>query len=148
MSTYNKIIDAFDAFCEQHKQINTFFSGQTWNFQTQTNVYPAVIMLPVISSINNGHIRLNFNLFVADILNDDRTNLDDIYSDTLQIVGDIVSYFKDMYGENEIDFYLDESNVAIEPFEEEFDDVLAGWMATIGISYPYSGSICAIPKTN
>lgn len=148
MSTYNKIIDSFNAFCEQHKQINTFYSGQTWNFQTLTNVYPAVIMLPTTGNINNGQMVLSFNLFVADILNDDRTNLDDIYSDTLQIVGDIVSYFKDMYDEDDIHFYLDETNVPIEPFEEEFDDVLAGWMASINISFPYSGSICAIPKTN
>jgi hypothetical protein len=146
MSTYNKIIAAFDSFCTEHKQINTFYSGKTWNFQTETNVYPAVIMLPTTSIINKGQIVLSFNLFVADILNNDRTNLDEIYSDTLQILADAVSYFSDMYGEDNIDFYLDETNVTIEPFEEEFDDVLAGWMASIDISYPYSGSICSIPK--
>lgn len=144
-ATYNQIITAFESFCAAHKQINTFHSGKTWNFQAETNVYPAVIMLPQPSSIQNGKIVISFNIFVADILNKDRTNLDEIYSDTLQIMSDIVSYFKDRFGEDGINFFLNNDSVSIEPFEESFDDVLAGWMASIDIEIPFSGSDCTIP---
>ena len=146
MTTFNEIIIAFETFSDEHHQINTFYSGQTWNFQTQTNLYPAVIMLPESSSMEKGSINLSFNLFIADILNSDRTNLDEIYSDTLQILADFVSYFDDAYENNEIEFFLNSENISIHPFEEKFDDVVAGWMAKIEINIPYSGNICVIPK--
>jgi len=146
MTTFNEIVTAFETFSDEHQQINTFYSGQTWNFQTQTNLYPAVIMLPESSSIEKGSINLSFNLFVADILNSDRTNLDEIYSDTLQILADFVSYFDDAYEDSEIEFFLNSENISIHPFEEKFDDVVAGWMAKIEINMPYSGNICVIPK--
>lgn len=148
MTTFNEIIAAFKKFSTEHYQINTFYSGQTWNFQTQTNLYPAVIMLPEGSSIQKGSINLSFNLFVADILNSDRTNLDEIYSDTLQILSDFISYFDDAYEKDKIEFFLNNENISIQPFEEKFDDVVAGWMAKIEINMPYSGNKCIIPKIN
>ena len=147
MTTYNQIVKAFEAFCVAHKQVNTFFSGKEWNFQAETNVYPSVIMTPQPSTIGRGGITLTFNVFVADILNADRTNLDEVYSDTLLIMTDIVSYFKDSEGEEGIDFTLNDENVAVEPFEETLDDVVAGWAATINISFPYSGNLCDVPVT-
>lgn len=143
--TFNQILTAFENFCTTHKQVNTFFSGKTWNFQAVTNVYPAVIMLPQPSSIQKGKVVLTFNIFIADILNKDRSNLDEIFSDTLQIATDIVAYFQDENDTVGNSFMLDESSVSIEPFEEAFDDVLAGWMMTVSLEIPFSGSLCGLP---
>lgn len=143
LTTYNQIIKAFEDFCTNHKQINTFYSGKTWNFQTETNIYPALVMLAQPSLINRGQINLNFNVFIADILNKDRSNLDEIYSDTLLIITDLISYFADAY--ETYGFYLDDTAVNIEPFEESFDDVLAGWISTLTIQIRYDGSTCNLP---
>lgn len=142
MITFNNIVDDFKTFCTNHLQINTFYSGETWNFQTMTNVYPAVIMLPQPSSIDRGRIVLTFNLFIMDILNKDNSNLDEIYSDTLLIMTDMISYFRNNEDEG---YSLTDDTVSVEPFNESFDDNLAGWMATLNIEIPYSGSICNLP---
>lgn len=145
MATLNNIIKSFEDFSTAHLQVNTFFSGQVWNFQSYTNKYTAVILLPVPSAIQKGQLSLTFNLFVIDQLNKDRTNKDEVLSDTLQILQDYISEFSD--NEEVNGFTLnDEESISIEPFEEELDDVVAGWVATIMIKVPYSGSTCIIPK--
>lgn len=144
MTTYNQIISAFENFCTNHIQINTFYSGKTWNFQTETNIYPSVIMLPQPSNIAKGKVTLTFQIFIADILNKDRSNLDEIYSDTLLIATDMVSYFGDI-NDNQVVFWIDDTNVGIEPFEESFDDILAGWMLSVNVEIPFTGSTCDIP---
>lgn len=141
-ATYNQIINAFDTFCTNHLQLNTFYSGDTWDFQTTNSVYPVLILLPQPSRIENGRVVLMFNIFIADILNKDQSNLDEIYSDTLLIMTDLISYFKD---NDSYEFYLNETSVTIEPFNEKFDDIVAGWMANIEIEIPNSGSTCGLP---
>jgi hypothetical protein len=145
MTTYNSVVAAINDLCTRHQQINTFYSGQTWNFQPDTNTYPAMILVPLTSAVESGRVVLNFNMFLTDILNKDRSNLTEIHSDTLQIIGDIISELKD--DEDTYGFTLDESSVSVDPFEESFDDVLAGWIANISISFKFNGSNCILPIT-
>jgi hypothetical protein len=143
-TTFNNIITAFGDFKNSHYQINTFFFGETWDFQSsQDNVYPAMILLPQPSTIERGMITFNFSVFVCDILNKDRTNAHEIYSDCAQIIADLVSEMKDK--EDDYGFWLDETNVLMEPFTEAFDDVLCGWVASINIQVKYVGSSCGLP---
>ena len=143
-TTYNNIIQAFGDFKNAHYQLNSFFAGQTWNFQAEMDtVYPAMVVLPQPSTIQSGVITYSFSVFICDILNKDRSNVTEVYSDTSQIICDLVSEMKDK--EDTYGFWLDETNVLIEPFEEAFDDVLAGWIATININVKFSGSICGLP---
>lgn len=147
MATLNTIIDAFDTFCSDHLQINTFYSDQTWNFQTANNIYPAVILIPSPSSIADGMITYVFTLFVIDRLNKDRSNLNDVLSDTSLIMADIVSEFNDNY--DTYDFQLSEGDVGMEPLFEVFDDVVAGWVSSsLSIETRFSRNDCIIPKIN
>lgn len=145
MATYNTIIAAFNTFAANHLQLHTFYSGGTWDFQSKTNIYPALIAYALPSTIMKGQVQLNFNIFTLDILNKDRTNRDDVLSDMLQVMQDFVSEFKD--NEDDYGFTLVEDNVIIDPLEEEFDDVVCGWVATVSIVMEYSGSDCIIPSS-
>lgn len=142
MTTYNNIINSFKEFSENHKQINTFFSGQDWNFQTQNNIYPAVLIIPDASSIEQGRFLYKFNIFVIDILKSDLSNQDEIYSDMAQIAGDIVSEFED--NEDSYGFTL-EDNVTINPVYEQLDDFVGGWIMNISIQVPFNMSDCLLP---
>lgn len=141
----NTIIDHVEAFCTSHLQVNSFYSGQTWNFQAQhDNIHPAVILLPIPSTIYDGKITYAFQLFCLDRLNKDRSNLNEILSDTSLIIADFIAEFDDNY--DKYGFVLDDSDITIEPIEEEFDDVLAGWVATnFTIQIPYGRNSCVVP---
>lgn len=143
MVTYNQIINIVKDFCSNHKQINSFYSGQTANFQASpTNEYPAVIMLPQPSSVVENLISLNFNIFVTDLLIESNSNLDEIYSDTLLIASDLISYLMNY---DTIDIYVENNGASLQPFEAKFDDYLAGWMINLTIQVPYTANSCIVP---
>ena len=141
MVTYNLIVDFVKNFTDNHAQLNTFYSGKLWNFQSKVNLYPSLVMLPVSSNVAKGEAFVTFNIVIADILNKDRSNVDEIYSDTLQIAQDLFATLNN----SDEDFFIADSGFTLDPFEEAFDDVLAGWIATITIKFPFSGNICVLP---
>lgn len=140
MTTFNQINQAFADFASNHLQIHTFYSGQTFNFQPEQNIHPSMIVIPQPGNVEYGKITLTYSVLILDILNNDHSNLQEILSDTLQIITDMVAYFK-----NIDDFWIDESGVSVEPFEGVQDDDLAGWAASISIEMPFGGSPCGLP---
>lgn len=145
MISLNTIIDTIEQFCNGHLSINTFYSGQTFNFQAQhDNLYPAIVLIPAPSTISDGKLKFNFQLFALDRLNKDRSNLNEVLSDTSLIIADIIAEFDDNY--SKYGFILDEIDLEIEPIEEEFDDCLAGWVCTnFSIAIRYGRNDCVIP---
>lgn len=142
MATYNKIIAGFKSFSEKHKQVNTFFSGEEWDFQVKTNIYPAVLVAPDNSTIEQGRFFLKFNVFVVDLLNSDNSNTDEIYSDMLQICGDFIAEFQD----NEDDYgFTIEEGTSIIPLHEEMDDKVGGWVMQINVQLLFNSSECGLP---
>jgi hypothetical protein len=143
--TLNRIIKDIKEFVESHPQINTFFSGPAPDFNSLTNLYPAVILIPAQSTIYDGKITYYFSLFAVDRLNSDKSNMNEVLSDTSLMIADVIAHFDDkgeIYG-----YFLDETDVFIEPIIEEFDDLLAGWVATnFSIQVPYARDWCAVPK--
>lgn len=140
MTTLNQIMKVFKEIGEDHYQINTTFLGDTFDFQAQTNIYPALIVITQPSNIQIGRILYKFSLYVADILNKDRSNVYEIESDMFQICNDIINELKDK--EDVYNFWLDASDVLLTPFEESLDDVIAGWEMQVTIECINTGSTC------
>lgn len=142
MATYNNIITSFREVCNRHKQINTFFSGEEWDFQSAQNIYPAVLLSPDISTIEYGRVMLKFNMFVVDLLTRDGLNNDEIKSDTLQIGQDIIAEFYDNF--SDYGFTIEEQ-ISLTPLNEEMDDIVSGWVFNITIQLPYAMNDCFLP---
>lgn len=143
MTTYKDIVDMIEDFSNNHLQLNSFYSGKLWNFEAEQNIYPALVILPTTSTIQRGTIQLTFNIVIADILNSDKSNLDFIYSNTLQILTDLFSYLNN--NDNDTNYTILDEGFTAEPFEESFDDILAGWIGTVNIIVPFKASSCNIP---
>ena len=141
MTTINEIMTSFQEIATDHYQINSSFLGQTWNYEAETNIYPCMIVITQPSYIQKGQVLYNFSIYMADIMNKDRTNLFEIQSDMFSICNDIVSELKDK--EDVYNFWLDETNVMLTPFEESFDDIAAGWQMDITIQVLNGGSSCS-----
>lgn len=144
-TTYNQIVKTFEDLATAHMQVNTFGSLKTWNFQSQTNIYPAVLLIPVPGNIQQGLVKFSFELYVLDLLNGDRSNLNEVHSDTIQILNDFVAELAD--NEDTYGFTIDENTVSMEPIEEAFDDIVAGWVANIDVYVPNTLDDCETPFT-
>ncbi len=129
MSTYNNIVDSMRAYAATHLQVGTFYSGQKFDFQSKdTNAFPAVVLIPQPSRFLGGKTVFSFQLYVADRLKEDLSNLDEVLSDTAQILNDFASEFDDSF--ETYGFALDDGlELEAEPFVEDTDFRLAGWAA-------------------
>ena len=143
MTTFNTVVAAFETFAENHKQLNSFYSGEEWDFQAKENLYPALVIAPDPAEIARGSVKITFRVLILDLCNRDNSNVDEIHSDTLQIFGDLFSEFRD--NDDEYGFFIDDESIAPEPVREALDDIVAGWFSTITIEYPFSASTCNIP---
>lgn len=142
MTTYNQIIKAFEYFASQHKQLNTFHCGKLFEFETKSNLYPAMIVLPQPSIVTERSIRLTFNVFIMDLLNRDLSNEDEIHSDSLSV---ILDFFKYLETGSDL-FTITNDNKSTEFFTETGPDILAGCQGSFTIEYPFVGH-CDIPFT-
>lgn len=139
-NTYRDIIHSFKDFCHRHSMINEVVDDRTWNFQSMENLYPAVIIVPSTTTGDSGSVKVGFNIFFCDILQDSAFNTRDVYSDMLEVAKDFVSYFT----EPDNDWSID-SDFTLNPFEEKFDDRVGGWELDCTVSVPFSHSVCDIP---
>lgn len=141
-TTYNQIVYDIKDFFSRHLQVNLFVDMQYSDFNSKSNLYPATILVPQLSTIANTQINLNFNLFFSDLLNSDRSNTREVYSDMLDIARDFLSYFQE-YDNRE---WCIQNDATIQPFEEKFDDaIVAGWVLNFTVEIPFAKSICDIP---
>ena len=142
MTTYKDIIDMIQAFAANHPQINTFYSGKTWDFEANENMYPTLVCLPTASTIKKNELVITFNIISADILQEDKANLDFIYSNMLLIQTDIFSYLNN--NDEDLNYSIYDDGFSIEPFQEDFTDVLAGWISTVDIHIPFRANNCTM----
>lgn len=143
-TTYNTIISDIKNFFDHHLQVNLFVDMQYYDFNAGgQNLYPATILVPQLSNINASQINLNFNLFFSDLLNSDRSNTREVYSDMLDVARDFVSYFQTYDDDRE---WCIADDATVQPFEEQFDDaIVAGWVLNFTVEVGFSKNICDIP---
>lgn len=139
--TYTDILAEIREFFAQHLLVNSFIDGQLYDFQAKDNVYSAVVLVPTPSQIQNTQLNLALDLYFVDRINEDGSNTRDVYNDELQIVQDFIAYFS-----NRRDTWnLDPENINIEPFEQRFADILAGWRLSVSVLLPFYKNVCDIP---
>jgi len=137
-----EIVNELEQFSKDHKFLNDFGFGDISNISTNQHQYPMMWVNPVSSNLGR-QFDLNFDIYIIDLLKQDRSNLLDIMNQTLLIGNDIVAeYFND---EDQNDFLLNEEGVDVTPFEAEFDDFTAGFIFNIQIQISNGLSKCEIP---
>lgn len=145
MPSYNNVIDLFKAISTNHQQIKEFGSGNLSEIEGNTHLFPLVWATPVDANtrgIDNGSTALiyRFRLLCMDLVQKDRSNEQEVLSDTLRILLDFVAKFKKDY-----DDYTIEGEVKFTPFIERFGDDVSGWMAEIFIKVSEGLDDCAVP---
>lgn len=143
MKSYNQIWDRIKTIATNHRQINTFGSGEKWDIATSgTTNYPVFWAVPRGSKIAKGEIGFEFEFIVQDILQKDYGNLQDGLSDTHQVLTDVLSKLK--WGNYDgIDIKVGDFNA--EPFIEGTDDECVGWTCKVIIWTDYNWNSCTIP---
>ena len=141
---YKQVIEDLEDFANNHEQINSFGYGDltqlTMDVLTKEEPkYTRMYVIPGDTLLNQNELVYNFQIIVTDQLNSDYSNQRDVMSDTLEIIKDIMATF-----------YLSEYEslwpASVEPFLENYETILTGWVMNIQLSQPFDYNRCDLPE--
>ena len=148
--TYNNVIDTIKCVGEQHLQIQKVTTGDIWEIDLEKNTeFPLFHINPVNVSLAARQKTFNFQLFMMDLVEPNESNEQEVLSDMLEIMTDIVGLFKhsellytyDTTHGEEPRYFVDD-DFTCEPFTERFENRLAGWAVTFTINTKTEMTIC------
>ena len=144
MQTLNKIVKSLNDISTNHLQINSFVYGEVEDIATSgTTIYPLMFVDPLPASSVGKVLRMGFSVAVMDLVHKGNTNIQEVESDVLLIMTDIIALLQDA----EYEFNLDASNIRITQFRERFADEVTGWQMELTFNIPFGTDRCAVPTT-
>ena len=166
--TYNNAIDTLKQLGAEHEQIATTTTGDIWKIDLAKNTkFPLFHINPINVTTGQSTLTYNFQLFVMDSVTEKEnwteaniqsanylSNEQEVMSSSLQICVDIIGMMRHSkwQGAGGLDIndpvYFTEGEYTLEPFQERFDNLLTGFVFSIGIVVQNDFQTCTIPVAN
>jgi len=139
MNNFKQIIDSFDAFVQQHPIIQTFTWGRLSDVGRDNEPlnFPILHVIPLPSTINDTFTDFQFNIIIADQLDDEEINQLDVLEESHQLLQDFIEYYINQL--QNYSFFI-QTPVQFTPFLDRFTKVMAGVEAQI--TFRVEGSYC------
>lgn len=128
----NEIIKRLSDISEAHHFINRFGFGELSDVDVEgpeSVLYPLMFCVPQQTTFNSQTLTYTIRVIIMDIDDIDDSKRDEVMSDTLRTLVDVVNTFKND-GNNEWDI---NDEVVCTPFSQRFVDYTTGWFADINI---------------
>ena len=145
--TLNQIMLELQEIASEHRQINEFFQGYFLDaISRDAAEYPLMVATLQPSGMGAGYVKVNAVITMCDKYNHSNyRQINEVHSDCLLICNDIKttmlqyrwSEFSDIGAE-----------IAIDPFINQGQDMVAGWTMLVSITVFDSENWCAIPYDN
>ena len=166
--TYNNVVNTLKNIGDQHHQIATITTGDIFDINLEKMEKFALMHInPVNVTTGEFGLTYNFQIFICDLVSEkadwteatiqsanNLSNEQEVLSETLQISVDIISMLRhslqqSIEGVDDINkaLYFAEGQQTLEPFTERFDNLLTGWVFSIGILVANDFDACTIPVT-
>lgn len=142
--TLREVETQLQAIATNHRQINSYGSGELYDIVTSGDTnYPLMYTMLENSTIGGRVESLVFTILIMDIVKGGRVNEDEVASDMLEIVKDIIAQLQHPSYEWE----FDSQSVTVEPFTERFTDSVTGYSFKVSLLLPFAYDRCVIPYT-
>jgi len=140
---YDVFTDAFNA----QTQLASISFGDIFEVDlTQNGKYPMMHVSTETAAYDTGNLVYNFQIIVMDLVDKDEANEDDVLSDTLEIIGDVISRIRHSALDADVDDFRNtirlQDSISCEPFTERFDNEVTGWTASISIEVEFNAGAC------
>tara|TARA_R100001594_G_scaffold22115_3_gene42796 strand:- start:783 stop:1274 length:492 start_codon:yes stop_codon:yes gene_type:complete len=160
MISFRNAVGYLETIASKHLQINSFHSGMMDEVDINklgATDYVILYAEPGSATINQGVLTYSFTIYVMDMVNEEvgdapnkqRIGRVDAYSETLNIIQDVIAEFKHSLNvkswvDGEVVLQLP---ITAEPFTARFNNLLTGWSATINIDVNNKNNLCIAPIT-
>lgn len=170
--TYNNVTNFLCRLGEYHEQISTVSIGDIYDINLEKmEKLPLLHINPTNVITGDSELVYNFQLFICDIVSESKVqtkqqadltklinqknNEQEVWNQTLEIATDFIGMLRhssrqSLAGTNDINFplYFTQDQFTIEPFQERFDNMLCGWVFSIGVKVINDFDTCTIPVEN
>jgi len=139
MNNFKQIIDSFEAFVQQHPIIKTFTWGRLSDVGRNNEPlnFPILHVIPLPSTINDTYTDFQFNIIIADQLDDEEINQLSVLEESHLLLQDFIQYYINQL--QDYSFFI-QTPVQFTPFLDRFTKVMAGVEAQI--TFRVEGSYC------
>ena len=159
MITFRNVVGYLETIAEKHYEINSFHSGMLDEVDLNklgATDYTMLYAEPGTVIVDKGVLTYSFTIYVMDMINEElgdspnnqRVGRVDTYSETLQIIQDVINEFHQNLHPDlswvDDDVVLD-LPINAEPFTARFDNTLTGWTATLNVQVPNANNLCISP---
>jgi len=140
---YDVFTDAFNA----QGQLASISFGDIFEVDlTQSGKYPMMHVSTETAAYDTGNLVYNFQIIVMDLVSKDESNEDDVLSDTLEMIGDVISRIRNSALDADVDDFRNtirlQDSISCEPFTERFDNEVTGWTASVNIEVEFNAGAC------
>lgn len=139
---------AFEAIALSHQQLADYFWGD-WadSFEGRIQQYPVLVCnCPAPFVFERVTTVLQLNIIVADQVQKDYSNWDEVESDTLQILQDVYRVIRSSPNWQEFGV-IKQMTGGIKFYDASPDDII-GWQMTISLKMIDSRGLCDLPLDN
>ena len=158
MITFRNVVGFLETIADKHLMINSFHSGELDEVDINklgATDYVILYAEPSNVTIDSGVMTYSFTIYVLDMINDElgdapnkqRRGRVDTYSETLQILNDVIAEFKQSLSTQSWvdDQVVLQLPITCEPFTARFNNLLTGWSATINVDVNNTNNLCIAP---
>lgn len=145
--THNQFIKLFRDIATAHKDINSFGTGDLWEYMAneEATLLPVTLwVVPKDNAINEFVDKPSYTFLLMDFVNKDESNEDEVLSDTNRIAKDVIAILRQPYYE---DFFEIEKSFNLTNFTERFDSEVSGWQFDIVFKQPFIYDSCQVNQT-
>jgi len=151
MKSYKQIVELLEDIQEKHLILKSFHAGpldQVDIAKLGQTAYPLLYCEIMGATIEHGVLTYDLELFVADMILPDLDNRTQVYSDTLQLLHDVLDMFIQSLANSNTtvdgDYKL-ELPATCTPFTARFDNELTGWSGSFSLEVSNSNDLCIAP---
>ena len=140
---YKNLLNQFNLFAQNHTQVNSFGFGHLTQLTSDVNtkvepLYSRLYITPDVIRLIENQLNINFNVYIADRINNDLSNQLGVMSDTLEIMKDLFS----LLGNSA---YIPDWGATVIPFLNDYDTGLGGWILSLSVNVPNDYNRCIVP---
>ena len=171
--SYNNVINTLCRLGQYHEQISTVSVGDIFDINLEKmELFPLLHINPVNVQTGESELIYNFQIFICDLVSekdnwetyqaqgltkliDNKNNEQQVFNQTLEIATDIIGMLRhssrqSLAGVDDINqpIYFTQDQFSLEPFQERFDNLLCGYVFSIGVKVMNDFDTCTIPVTN
>ena len=166
MITFRNVVGYLETIATKHYMLNSFHSGMMDEVDINklgASDYAILYAEPGQAVIEQGVLTYNFTIYIMDMINDEidettgqtatgtrtkeRVGRLDTYSETLQILQDVLNEFKHSlvtasWVDGEVVLNLP---VTADPYTARFNNLLTGWSANLSVQVNNTNNLCIAP---